>query len=115
MLKTKRTSDALPRTPLFQKKFDPASPGSHSLPAQYLNGLRTLSEGHSFFRFFALGRCATAFSLYAHAASLNALYAATLCALTISPRKARRDPTLVLAYDASLYAYANDTPPYALA
>lgn len=37
--------------PLFKKKIDPASPGSFSLPAQYLNGLRTLSEGHSFFAF----------------------------------------------------------------
>ena len=101
-----------PEHPFFKKKFDPASPGSYSLPAQYLNGLRTLSEGHSF---FALGRCATAFSLYAHAASLNALYAATLCALTISPRKARRDPTLAYAYDASLLAYAYDTPPSAYA
>ena len=99
-LKTKRTSEAHPGTPLFQKNFDPASPGSSSLPAQYLNGLRTLSEGHSF-SLFALGRCATAFPLFDHATSTIALYAVTLCALTSLPRKARRDPTYVNAYDAS--------------
>lgn len=98
----------------FSLKFDPASPGSHSLPAQYLNGLRTLSEGHSF-SLFRFGSLRDRFSLYAHAASLNALYAATLCALTISPRKARRDPTTVFAYDASPSAYAHDTPPFAYA
>ena len=44
-----------PRHPIFQKIFDPASPGVGVAPAQYLNGLRTLSEGHSFFRFFRFG------------------------------------------------------------
>lgn len=90
-----------PRHPIFQKIFDPASPGVGVAPAQYLNGLRTLSEGHSFFAFFALGRCATALSLSAHAASLNALYAVTLCALTSLPRKAKREPTNAYAYAAS--------------
>lgn len=55
------------------------------------------------------------FGFFAHATSVNALNAATLCALTILPRKARRDPTYVYAFDASLYAYAYDTPPYAYA
>lgn len=42
--------------------FDPASPGCISSPLLYnLNALRTMSEGRSFcFRFFALGRYATA-------------------------------------------------------
>ena len=48
-----------------------------------------------------LCRFAPAFSLYAHAASTIALYASTLAALTILPRKARRDPTNVLELDAS--------------
>lgn len=48
MLKTKRTSDALPRTPLFQKKFDPASPGFGLPWLSYMKALRTPSEGLSF-------------------------------------------------------------------
>ena len=64
---------------------------------------------------FALGRCATAFSLSAYAASTNALYAATLCALTRLPRKARREPTFVFVFEASLFAFVNDTPPFAFA
>lgn len=39
------------------------------------------------------------FPLYA--SSLSALYAATLCALTSLPRKARREPTFACAYEAS--------------
>ena len=49
-------------------------------------------------RFDALARCA---SVHAYATSVAALYAATLCARTILPRKARREPTYVLVYDAS--------------
>ena len=55
------------------------------------------------------------FRFSAYATSTAALYAATLSATTILPRKARRDPTYVFEYDASLYAFAYDTPPPALA
>lgn len=55
------------------------------------------------------------FRFSAYATSTAALYAATLSATTILPRKARRDPTYVFEYDASLYALAHDTPPYAFA
>ena len=50
-----------------------------------------------------------------YATDLAALYAATLDALTIFPRKARRDPIFALEYEAPLYAYAYDTPPFAIA
>lgn len=49
--KTKRSllkNETLLKPPFFKKIFDPASPGIGVAPAQYLNGLRTLSEGHSF-------------------------------------------------------------------
>lgn len=46
---------------------------------------------------FPLCRCPSTH----HATSLIALYAATLAASTIFPRKARRDPTLEFEYDAS--------------
>ena len=55
------------------------------------------------------------FRFLAYATSTVALYAATLSATTILPRKARRDPTFALEYDASLFALAYDTPPYAYA
>ena len=48
---------------------------------------------------------------YDYAISLNDLYAVTLDALTIRPRKARREPTFVLENEASELANANDTPP----
>ena len=107
---------------LFSKKFRPGFAGVCSPPGDsplqyYLNGLRTSSEGHSCFLFSlgALGRCATAFRFLAYAASVNALYAVTLCALTRFPRKARRDPTYAFVLEASLCARAHDTPPFAYA
>lgn len=109
-------------TRCFQKNFDPASPGSvgqhPALPSPalsvYLNGLRTSFEGRSF-RVVALRFGSLRDRFLAHATSVIALYAATLCALTRLPRKARRDPTLVPAFEASLPAFAYDTPPYAFA
>lgn len=65
--------------------------------------------------FFSFCRFAPAFRASRYAASLNALYAATLCALTSLPRKARREPTTALACEASLYASAYETPPLAFA
>lgn len=59
-----------------------------------------------------LCRCAPAF---AYAISLIALYAATLCALTILPRKARREPTFECEAEASSYAFVYETPPAAFA
>lgn len=53
--------------------------------------------------------------LSVYATSTVALYAATLSATTILPRKARRDPKLAIAFDASKYAFAYDTPPFAFA
>ena len=44
--------------------------------------------------------------------STIALYAATLRATTILPRKARRDPMCVFVHDESLFAFAYDTPPF---
>ena len=55
------------------------------------------------------------FRFSAYATSTAALYAATLSATTILPRKARRDPTLASETDASPPAFANDTPPPAYA
>ncbi len=49
-------------------------------------------------RFDALARCV---SVHAYAISMADLYAATLSARTILPRKARREPTYVYVYDAS--------------
>ena len=43
--------------------------------------------------------------------SMIALYAATLSASTILPRKARRDPIAALVPDESKLAFAHDTPP----
>ena len=53
------------------------------------------------FLFFAFRFGSLRDRFFAHAASLNALNAATLNALTICPRKARRDPTFALVYEAS--------------
>ena len=50
-----------------------------------------------------------------YATSTVALYLATLDALTILPRKARRDPRLAFEFDASLFAYVNETPPFGFA
>lgn len=61
---------------------------------------------------FTLCRFAPVFD---HAFSTIALYASTLSALTIRPRKARREPIYEYEYEASLSAYAYDTPPLALA
>ena len=44
-----------------------------------------------------------------------ALKAATLPAQRIMPLKASRTPMLALAYDESLFAFAHETPPNALA
>ena len=61
---------------------------------------------------FALCRFAPVFD---HAFSTIALYASTLSALTIRPRKARREPRFAPEYDESLFALAYDTPPLAYA
>ena len=50
-----------------------------------------------------------------YATSTVALYLATLDALTILPRKARRDPRYAFEYDASLNALVNETPPLGFA
>ena len=76
-----------------------------------MNGVPLLGEHRMFCRF------APALTLYAadHATSLIALNATALDALTSRPRKARREPTTVYEPDASLFAFANDTPPFAYA
>ena len=61
------------------------------------NGVRTLSEPRSF-RFVA---SLPLFRASLYATSVNALYAATLCAITILPRKVRREPMYALASEAS--------------
>ena len=102
-LKTKRTAGVLPHP----KNFRPAYAGIHIMQERSPDTIRT--------PFFSFCRFAPAFRASRYAASLNALYATTLCALTSLPRKARREPTFELAYDASLSAYATDTPPFAFA
>ena len=76
-----------------------------------MNGVPLLGEHRMFCRF------APALTLYAadHATSLIALNATALDALTSRPRKARREPTYVVEYDASKPASAFDTPPTAFA
>lgn len=102
-LKTKRTAGVLPHP----KNFRPAYAGIHIMQERSPDTIRT--------PFFSFCRFAPAFRASRYAASLNALYAAALCALTSLPRKARREPTYVFASDASLFAYALDTPPCAYA
>ena len=65
-------------------------------------------------RFFALS-LRSRFRFLAYATSVAALNAATLCATTTFPRKARRDPKPAYELDASLFAPAYDTPPFAYA
>ena len=76
-----------------------------------MNGVPLLGEHRMFCRF------APALTLYAadHATSLIALNATALDALTSRPRKARREPIHALESEASLSAFAYDTPPYAYA
>ena len=102
-LKTKRTAGVLPHP----KNFRPAYAGIHIMQERSPDTIRT--------PFFSFCRFAPAFRASRYAASLNALYATTLCALTSLPRKARREPTYVYAFDASSLANAFDTPPFALA
>lgn len=73
-----------------------------------MNGVPLLGEHRTFCRF------APALTLYAadHATSLIALNATALDALTSRPRKARREPMYVLAYEESLYALDTETPPF---
>ena len=77
-----------------------------------MNGVPLLGEHRTFCRF------APALTLYAadHATSLIALNATALDALTSRPRKARREPTLVLVLEESPSAYDIEMPPlgYAL-
>ena len=77
-----------------------------------MNGVPLLGEHRMFCRF------APALTLYAadHATSLIALNATALDALTSRPRKARREPMLVLVFEESLNAFDIETPPlgYAL-
>ena len=103
-LKTKRTAGGTPPTP---KYFRPAYAGIHIMQERSPDTIRT--------PFFSFCRFAPALCASRYAASLNALYAATLCALTSLPRKARREPTFAYEYEASLFAFALDTPPYAFA
>ena len=102
-LKTKRTAGVLPHP----KNFRPAYAGIHIMQERSPDTIRT--------PFFSFCRFAPALRASRYAASLNALYAATLCALTSLPRKERREPTYVYAFDASLLASAFDTPPFAYA
>ena len=102
-LKTKRTAGVLPHP----KNFRPAYAGIHIMQERSPDTIRT--------PFFSFCRFAPAFRASRYAASLNALYAATLCALTSLPRKARREPTFAFAFEASLFAFAFETPPFAFA
>ena len=102
-LKTKRTAGVLPHPKIFR----PAYAGIHIMQERSPDTIRT--------PFFSFCRFAPAFRASRYAASLNALYAATLCALTSLPRKARREPPFAFAYEASLLAFACETPPYAYA
>lgn len=72
-----------------------------------MNGVPLLGEHRTFCRF------APALTLYAadHATSLIALNATALDALTSRPRKARREPMLVCAFEEALLAYDIETPP----
>ena len=88
-LKTKRTAGVLPHP----KNFRPAYAGIHIMQERSPDTIRT--------PFFSFCRFAPAFRASLYAASLNALYAATLCALTSLPRKARREPILAFEYEAS--------------
>ena len=75
------------------------------------DGVPLIGKHRTFCRFApALTLCATAY-----ATSLTDLNAATLDALTSRPRKARREPISAYVNEASLYAYAYDTPPLAYA
>ena len=76
-----------------------------------MNGVPLLGEHRTFCRF------APALTLYAadHATSLIALNATALDALTSRPRKARREPMLVYAFEESLSAFDIETPPYGYA
>ena len=76
-----------------------------------MNGVPLLGEHRTFCRF------APALTLYAtdHATSLIALNATALDALTSRPRKARREPMLVLAPEESLLAFDIETPPLGIA
>ena len=102
-LKTKRTAGVLPHPKIFR----PAYAGIHIMQERSPDTIRT--------PFFSFCRFAPAFRASRYAASLNALYATTLCALTSLPRKARREPTLAFAYEASSFACAFETPPSAYA
>lgn len=77
-------------------------------------GLRPYFLMSSCLRHHAL-RFVASLPLSVYATSTATLYAATLSATTILPRKARRDPTLALEPDASADAFAHDTPPRAFA
>ena len=81
---------------------------------RFFSYAKTGSEHHSD-PVLSFCRFAPALTLYAYATSVAALYAATLDALTSLPRKARREPTCVLVFEASMSAFAYDTPPYAYA
>ena len=88
-LKTKRTAGVLPHP----KNFRPAYAGIHIMQERSPDTIRT--------PFFSFCRFAPAFRASRYAASLNALYATTLCALTSLPRKARREPIAAYAFEAS--------------
>lgn len=73
--KTKRSfqkNDPLLESHFFQKNSTRLRRRGEVAPAQYLNGLRTSSEGHSFFA-FRFGSLRDRFVAFAHATSLNAL------------------------------------------
>lgn len=103
-LKTKRTAGG---TPPPQNIFDRLTPVFTIMQERSPDTIRT--------PFFSFCRFAPAFRASRYAASLNALYAATLRALTSLPRKARREPTCADAFEASPLAFALETPPLASA
>ena len=78
------------------------------------DGLAPVLPKSSFLGHYALS-LRSRFALFAYASSVSALNAATLGATTILPRKARRDPIPAGELDASLFAFAYDTPPFAFA
>ena len=67
----------------------------------------TAFEHHSNAVRFTLCRFAPAYAF-----SMSDLNAATLSAITILPRKARREPMIVNVYEESLLAFDIETPPF---
>ena len=98
----------------FSARLPKIPPTSTGLRPYFLMSSYLRHPALTLFSLYALS-LRSRFRFSAYATSTAALYAATLSATTILPRKARRDPTNVYEYDASLFAFAHDTPPFALA